>query len=91
MAKKRIVNIVFQSGTSANYVWAEAPILYVLEDVFEDKNIDDLLHALSVVTNFSTLRITHLFLSDPVTSKTVARYTGTYYQAKGTFYNKPKI
>jgi hypothetical protein len=90
MANKRIVNITFQVHSQISQNWAEIPIIYVLEKVPEDKNIEELLHALSVALNFSTIRTTHLFLSDPVTSKTAARYTGIYYQAKPTFYNKPK-
>jgi hypothetical protein len=90
MASKRIVNIVFQAHSLTSNTWDEAPIVYVLEEVPEDKNIEDILHVLSVALNFKEIRTSRLFLCDPVTSKTACRYSGGYYIARQTFYNKPR-
>jgi hypothetical protein len=89
MNSKRIVNITFQIAVF-DYPWDEAPIVYVLEHVPENKDIEELKHCISVINNFATVRITHLYLSDPVTRKVACRYSAEYYQALPTFYNKPK-
>lgn len=90
---KRQVNITFQVHSDAllfSNKWEEAPIVYVLENVPVDKDIAEICHVISVLNNFATVRTTKLFLTDPVTSKTVCRNNGGYYQAKPTFYNQPK-
>jgi hypothetical protein len=87
---KRKVNIIIQAREYEDQPWEIAPIVYVIEDVQEDKDIDNILHAISVSKNFATLRVTNLFLTDPVDSVTACRYKATYYHAQSTFYNKPK-
>jgi hypothetical protein len=87
---KRQVNITFQVHDETSERWEDAPIVYVLENVPVDKDIEELCHVISVLNNFATVRTTRLFLSDPVTSKVACRNNGGYYQGKETFYNKPK-
>lgn len=92
MTNKRRVNITFQVHSLINFSgkWNEAPIVYVLEDVPVDTDISEICNVISVLNNFATVRSACLYLSDPVTSKVACRYSGVYYQAKPTFYNKPK-
>jgi hypothetical protein len=79
--ERRMVNITFQVQDEQSNSWEEAPIVYVLENVPADKNIEELLHCISVVKGYVTVRTARLFLNDPITSKQACKYNGGYYQA----------
>jgi hypothetical protein len=85
-----MVNITFQVHSSSALIWPEEPIIYVLENVPEDKDIEDILHAISVVLNFKEVRTARLFLNDPITVRNACKVHGEFYMARQTFYNKPR-
>ena len=79
--EKRRVNISFQVHTENSKSWEEAPIVYVLENVPADKNIEELLHCVSVIKDYATVRTTRLSLDAPITSIEACKYNGGYYSA----------
>ncbi len=78
----RKVNITFQvpkAGMDGR--WEDVPITYVMKNVSEDHPIEDVMHCLSTINGFVTVRAAKLFLDDELTPKQACRYNGHYYQA----------
>lgn len=77
---KRKVNVVFQIGS--NYLaWDQTPIVYTLKNVDDTKPLLDILHCLSVINGYTTVRAARLFLNEELTPERACRYNGIYYQA----------